>query len=101
MKRLIAVLTLASAVGGCYGYPPPPSPPPPAPPVPRHPPADACGAGALQYLTGRPVADLPPTVYRQQRVLPVGAYYDEPYVADRLTVLYDPRDGRITRVRCG
>jgi hypothetical protein len=103
MKRLLAVLTLASLLGGCFypDYPRPPSPPPPAPPTPRHPPADACGAGQLQYLAGRPLSDLPPSPYRQQRVVPQDAAADEAYAPDRLTVLYDPRSGRITWVRCG
>ena len=103
MKRLMAVLVLALGLGGCVypEYPTPPSPPPPAPPIPRRPPADACGAGSVQYLLGRPVSDLGASGYRNQRVLPQGAEYQDIYVPDRLTVLFDPQTGRITRVRCG
>jgi hypothetical protein len=47
------------------------------------------------------LSDLPPSPYRQQRVVPQDAAADEAYAPDRLTVLYDPRSGRITWVRCG
>jgi Peptidase inhibitor I78 family len=102
MRRLVAVLALAGSLGGCaYYYPTSPAPPPPAPPEPRHPPVDACGAGALQYLVGRPVSELPPYGRREQRVLAQGADYEERFVPERLTVIYDGASGRITRVRCG
>lgn len=103
MKRVFAVLALAGALGGCdpYYYHATPSPPPPAPPLPRRPPIDACGAGQLQYLTGRPVSELPTYGRREQRVMGQGSFYDDGYRAERLTVIYDEATGRITRVRCG
>jgi hypothetical protein len=102
-RRLLAVMALASALGGCETYygGESPSPPPPAPPVPRHPPIDACGAGALQYLVGRPVSEIPSYGRREQRVIGQASYYEERYRAERLTVIYDEQSGRITRVRCG
>ncbi len=102
MRRLMAVLALAGALGGCgYYYPTPPAPPPPAPPEPRHPPIDACGAGALQYLVGRPVAELPPYRRHEQRVMGQSSSYEDRYDPERLTVIFDEATGRITRVRCG
>jgi hypothetical protein len=101
MRRLMAVLALTGAVGGCSYYPTPPSPPPPAPPEPRHPPIDACGAGALQYMVGRPIEDLSPYGRHEQRVIGQQSYFEDWYNPERLTVIFDEATGRITRVRCG
>ncbi len=101
MRRLMAVLALTSALGGCVYYDRSPPPPPPAPPEPRHPPIDACGAGALQYLVGRSVSELPTYGRHEQRVIGQAAYYEDHYNPERLTVIYDENTGRVTRVRCG
>ncbi|MDP9103762.1 MAG: hypothetical protein M3N05_07145 [Pseudomonadota bacterium] len=102
-RRLLAVLALASALSGCapYYYGVSPSPPPPAPPTPRRPPIDACGAGSLQYLMGRPVSEIPPYGRRERRVIGQSSYAEGHYDPDRLTIIFDENNGRITRVRCG
>lgn len=104
MRRLIAMLALAGALCGCETYYPgaSPSPPPPAPPTPRRPPIDTCGAGALQYLVGRPVSDIPQSYGRHpQRVIGAGGTYEDRFDPERLTIVYNEADGRIIRVRCG
>lgn len=110
MKRLATALALSGALlgalGGCTGYyvdERAPSPPPPAPPEPRHPPTDACGAGSIQYLVGRPLSELP-QIYSSrhaQRVVGQRSYYEDRFDPARLTVIYDEDTGRISRVRCG
>ena len=63
---------------------------------------DACGAASLQYLTGRPVSDIPQTFGRhEQRVIGQNAYYEDHFNPERLTIIFDEQTGRITRVRCG
>ena len=103
MRRLIAMLALVGALGGCETYYPgaSPSPPPPAPPTPRRPPVDSCGAGSLQYLVGRPVNDVPEYGRRAQRVIGAGSYTEDRFDPERLTIVYNEADGRIIRVRCG
>ena len=102
-RRLIAVLALASALAAAT---PIISTPPPRRrrrrrPLPRRPPIDACGAGQLHYLIGRPVSEVPTYARHEQRVMGQGSYYDDGYRAERLTIIYDEATGRITRVRCG
>lgn len=105
MRRLAAILMLGAnlVAGGCASYSDDhlPSPPPPAPPVPRHPPMDSCGANAMQYLVGRPVAELPAQSRREERVVGTHASIDQRFDPDRVTILYDEDSGRIARVRCG
>lgn len=105
MKRVLAALAIMSALGGCaeryYGGEPPPAPPAPAPPAHR-PPVDTCGAASMQYLVGRPVSELPGGYAREyRRVIGQRSYYEERYIGERLTVIFDEDTGKITRVRCG
>ena len=104
MKTRLAVLALMIGAGtvlsGCEYYGPPP--PPPMADAPRRPPVDACGASAMQYLVGHSIADVPQNYGRRpQRVIANGAIISDLFDPHRLTILYDERDGRVTRVRCG
>lgn len=105
MKRLVWVLLLAGTLSGCVAAeaPPPPAPPPPLASAPaRHPPTDACGAGAMQYLIGRKIEELPQSTGRHiQRVIGQSGIYEDVYDPERTTIVYDESNGRITRVRCG
>jgi len=110
MKRLIAVLALAGALAGSlsgcehetYGSLAP-SPPPPMSPPPRHEPIDACGAGSLQYLVGRPVSEAPQSYNSRhsRRLISQSSYYEDRFDPERLTIVYDDRSNLVTRVRCG
>lgn len=104
MKRVLAALALSSMLAGCadrYFAAPPPAPPSPSP-SPRRPPIDACGASGMQYLVGRPISELPGGYGREhRRVIGQRSYYEDRYVAERLTIIFDEDSGRITRVRCG
>jgi hypothetical protein len=104
MKIRLAVMALvigaASALSGCEYYGPPP--PPPMADAPRRPPVDACGAGAMQYLVGRSISDIPQTYGRRsQRVVANGSIISDLFDPQRLSIFYDEQGGRITRVRCG
>lgn len=104
MKSRLAVLALLMAASGlasgCESYGPPP--PPPMADAPRRPPVDACGAAAMQYLVGRSVSEIPQDYGRRpQRVVANGSIISDLFDPHRLSIFYDERDGRITRVRCG
>ncbi len=103
MKTFLAIVALSFGLSACEYYrAEPPAPPPPAPPPPRHAPVDACGASNLQYLLGRSTSDIPQNYGRnRQRVVSSGSYITDQFDPERLTIMYDEHDGRISRVRCG
>jgi hypothetical protein len=74
----------------------PPPPPRPAPPK------DACGAGPLQYLIGRPRTEIPvPVDPGRRRVVCSTCMITQDYIASRLTIVYDSGTGLVKSVRCG
>ena len=114
-RGLRAWATLALILAGSCAAPRPAPPPPaqPAGPAPLDvapppplavapPPKDACGAGALQYLIGKPRTEIPvPLQPGLRRVACTTCPVTQDYVPYRQTILYDTQTGLITAVRCG
>ncbi len=118
---LTVALVSACATPEPKPAPPPPTPPKPAPsspmptaptlppaaaPAPQAPPptpsADACGAGALQYLVGKPHTEIPPPVYpSRRRVVCSTCVMTQDYEPSRLTILFSAATGLVTSVKCG
>jgi hypothetical protein len=81
---------------------PPPPPPAPTAPRPSAPPKDACGAGPLQSLVGRPRTDIPVPVYPgRRRVVCSTCVMTQDYNPTRLTIIFDSSTGSVKSVRCG
>jgi hypothetical protein len=83
---------------------PPPAPPPPvaAAPAPPPKPSDSCGAGALQYLVGKPRTDIPvPVNPAMRRVVCSTCVVTQDYISARQTITFDAQTGLVTSVRCG
>lgn len=80
-----------------------PAPPPVvSAPAFRPKPADTCGAGALQYLVGKPHTDIPvPVNPSMRRVVCSTCMTTQDYVAGRQTIAYNTQTGLVTSVRCG
>ena len=80
-----------------------PAPPPVASrPTSRPMPTDSCGAGALQYLVGKPHTDIPvPVNPSMRRVVCSTCMITQDYVSARQTITYDTQTGVVTSVRCG
>lgn len=123
MKRN-AVLCLAALVATSCGPTPAPAPSPPVATVPapvaqtpllqsrpaqRPPrtepsnaPRDLCGAGALQYLVGKPRSEIPvPVNVRSRRVTCTSCPVTMDFREDRLNILFDADTGVIKQVKCG
>lgn len=61
-----------------------------------------CSMQENQGLVGQNLNTLSPATSRSARVLPAGTKLDsQPFVANRLTILYNPANNTITDVRCG
>ncbi len=110
----IAALTALLLAASCASprktaVAPPPEAPKPAPlavaPAPlaiAPPPKDACDAGSLQYLVGRPRTDIPvPVDPSRRRVACTACPITQDFVSYRQTILYDAHTGLVTSVRCG
>jgi hypothetical protein len=110
----IAIAGALAIVGACAAPSPNPSPgpvaeaPPPAevggPPSPTAPPVprDACGALPLQYLVGKPRADIPvPVNPSLRRVVCSTCAVTQDYIVSRQTITYDEKTGLVLSVRCG
>ena len=104
-----AMVGLALIAASCAPTVPPAvpqTPPPvqaPAQPAPEPETApDACGAGPLQYLVGRPRSQIPVPVDPSKRrvtcsTCPVTLDYRE----DRLNIIFDADTGTVLEVKCG
>jgi len=116
----IAVLALAGACTAPPARPPAQTPPtdaappaaeaapaaPPEAPAPQASPAptlqDACGAGPLQYLVGRPHTEIPPPLTpSHRRVVCSTCAVTRDFVPFRQTITYDSATGLVTAVKCG
>jgi len=63
---------------------------------------DACGASELQYLVGKPRADIPvPVNPSRRRVVCSTCVMTQDVVPSRQTIIYDASTGLVTSVRCG
>ena len=124
MKRLLAILMLASLAAGCsatdkagqapspttlagpLGYRPPSNPltaqdahaPAPMAPAPKL----QCDAPSLTYLIGRPKTEIPvPADLSHRRVVCTHCPGNTDYQPTRTNILFDPATGLITAVKCG
>jgi hypothetical protein len=100
MKR---VLTLAAllALSACATSTPAPAPEPAAPVSQVRPTEDQCGAGALQYLVGRPKVEIPiPANPNNRRVVCTTCPMTRDYRAERQTIMFDAATGLVTSVAC-
>ena len=108
-QSTVAMVGLALIAASCAPTVPPAvpqTPPPvqaPAQPAPEPETApDACGAGPLQYLVGRPRSQIPVPVDPSKRrvtcsTCPVTLDYRE----DRLNIIFDADTGTVLEVKCG
>ena len=72
----------------------------PPDPVPGR--ADTCGAGAYQYLVGKPKSAIPPKPPGKiWRVVSNKQMVTMDYVEARLDIVWDTETKRVTKVRCG
>lgn len=117
--RHAAIVSLL-AIGACAApaaKPPPPAAPAPAPAPPPAtvepapppqvraappPHRDQCGADPLQYLVGKPRAQIPvPLQPNRRRVVCTTCPVAQDYVPYRQTITYDSSTGLVTSVKCG
>jgi hypothetical protein len=102
--RLWTIATLV-VLGACAEQ----EPQAPSPPLahttraaPPQQPQDACGAGPLQSLIGKPRTDIPvPVNPAMRRVVCSTCVITQDYVSGRQTITYDSQTGLVTSVRCG
>ena len=117
MRRILAItvaLTLASCAGDSKP-PPAPAPPPPSAPdapapvslppapisVPPPPKPDQCGAYAMGDLVGKPRTAIPvPLDPFHRRVIYTTCPKTADVRPDRLTIEYDAKTGKVTKVGC-
>jgi len=81
---------------------PPPAAAAPSASVAPTPPQDACGAGPLQYLVGKPRTEIPvPLTPSNRRVVCTTCATTQDVRPYRQTILYDLQTGLVTSVTCG
>ena len=69
---------------------------------PSNPTADLCRAGELQWLVGKPKADIPvPVDVVNRRVTCTTCPVTQDFSAYRLNIFYNEQTGVIEQVRCG
>lgn len=82
--------------------PPVSKPASPAAPVYKPMADDQCGAGALQYLIGKPRTEIPvPLDPGRRRVVCSSCIVTQEYRADRQTIVFSSETGIIESVKCG
>jgi hypothetical protein len=109
-QSTVAMVALALIAASCAPteLPAVPQAPPPLVQAPAQPSPepeiapDACGAGPLQYLVGRPRSQIPVPVDPSKRrvtcsTCPVPLDYRE----DRLNIIFDADTGTVLEVKCG
>jgi hypothetical protein len=106
VAALIVVSACAEPAKAPSPTPAPVSPPPhPRPVAPQPPPSssrDACHAGPLQYLIGKPHTDIPvPVTPSLRRVVCSTCVMTHDYNPARQTIIYDATTGLVTSVKCG
>lgn len=70
--------------------------------TPAQPGSDTCGATALASLIGQSRSEIPiPIDLSRRRVLCTTCPRTMDYRADRLTIFYEMRTGRVTTLQCG
>ena len=63
---------------------------------------DTCGAGAYQYLVGKPKSDIPPKPQGAiWRVVSNKQMVTMDYIEARLDIIWDSETKRVIRVKCG
>lgn len=69
---------------------------------PTNPTADMCGAGALQWLVGKPKTDIPvPVDVVNRRVTCTNCPVTQDYSPYRVNILFNERTSLVEQVRCG
>ena len=99
MKPLIFAATLPAALAtGLWACSAAAAVPPD--PVPGQ--ADTCGAGAYQYLVGKPKSQIPPKPPGKiWRVVSNKQMVTMDYVEARLDIIWDAATKRVIKVKCG
>ncbi len=99
MKSLMLAATLSTALSTGLGACSAAAAVPPDPVPGRE---DTCGAGAYQYLVGKPKSEIPPKPPgRIWRVVSNKQAVTMDYVEARLDIVWDSETKRVLHVRCG
>jgi hypothetical protein len=117
MRRILAVAALTLGLGACVSdmSQQPPAVPVAAAPLPTPPlgfemapaettatPGDVCGAGKLQWLVGKPKAEIPvPVDPGLRRVTCTSCPMTMDFNPRRLNILFDEPSGIVKEVKCG
>lgn len=103
MRARMFVIIAAVLAASCGGEPKPAAPSPVAvgpSPSPGRP--DECGAGAMQYLVGRPRTEIPAAAEpSRRRIYCSSCAVTMDYSPQRLNIIFDDRTGVIREVKCG